>query len=288
MNEKLVRIKSNDGIEMPGILYTPKDYSENICIHVHGMNGNFYENRFVDVLADTYTENGYSFLTFNNRGRDFITELIKDDDFTLIGGSLERFQDSLFDIQGAIDYVKKLGYKNIILEGHSYGCNKVLYYYNKIEDNSIKKIVLLAPCDIPEESKKFLSSDEYENAVRESEELVQKGRDMELINYSVMANGKVAAGTFYYDFLPGGENDFIRYRDGADGKSDVLSKIKIPILIIFGDKDECVLTENIDVVSGYLKNNISNCNLHVIKNTDHIFTDKFNKLGEIISNFFNH
>ena len=65
-----------------------------------------------------------------------------------------------------IDYVKKLGYKNIILEGHSYGCNKVLYYYNKIEDNSIKKIVLLAPCDIPEESKKFLSSDEYENAVR--------------------------------------------------------------------------------------------------------------------------
>ena len=231
MKEKLVRIKSNDGIEMPGILYTPKDYSENICIHVHGMNGNFYENRFVDVLADTYTENGYSFLTFNNRGRDFITELIKDDDFTLIGGSLERFQDSLFDIQGAIDYVKKLGYKNIILEGHSYGCNKVLYYYNKIEDNSIKKIVLLAPCDIPEESKKFLSSDEYENAVRESEELVQKGRDMELINYSVMANGKVAAGTFYYDFLPDGENDFIRYRDGADGKSDVLSKIKIPILL---------------------------------------------------------
>ena len=282
MKEKLVRIKSNDGIEMPGILYTPKDYSENICIHVHGMNGNFYENRFVDVLADTYTENGYSFLTFNNKGRDFITELIKDDDFTLIGGSLERFQDSLFDIQGAIDYVKKLGYKNIILEGHSYGCNKVLYYYNKIEDNSIKKIVLLAPCDIPEESKKFLSSDEYENAVRESEELVQKRREMELINYSVMANGKVAAGTFYYDFLPDGENDFIRYRDGIVGNSDVLSCIKIPVLVIFGDNDECVLTESIDVVTGYLKNNISNCNIQIINNTDYIFTDKFNELGEII------
>lgn len=282
MNEKLVRIKSVDGIEMPGILYTPKDYTEGICIHVHGMNGNFYENRFVDVLAESYTEKGYSFLTFNNRGRDFITELIKDNDFTLIGGSLERFQDSLFDIQGAIDYVKKLGYKNIILEGHSYGCNKVLYYYNKIEDNSIKKIVLLAPCDIPEESKKFLSSDEYENAVRESEELVQKRREMELINYSVMANGKVAAGTFYYDFLPDGENDFIRYRDGIVGNSDVLSCIKIPILVIFGDKDECVLTESIDVVTGYLKNNISNCNILIINNTDHIFTDKFNELGEII------
>ena len=30
MKEKLVRIKSNDGIEMPGILYTPKDDSENM------------------------------------------------------------------------------------------------------------------------------------------------------------------------------------------------------------------------------------------------------------------
>lgn len=64
MNEKLVRIKSVDGIEMPGILYTPKDYTDGICIHVHGMNGNFYENRFVDVLADTYAENGYSFFNF--------------------------------------------------------------------------------------------------------------------------------------------------------------------------------------------------------------------------------
>ena len=286
MNEKLVRIRSIDGIEMPGILYTPKDYTNSICIHVHGMNGNFYENRFVDVLAESYTNKGYSFLTFNNRGRDFITELIKDNDFTLIGGSLERFQDSLLDIQGVVDYVKKLGYKDIILEGHSYGCNKVLYYYDKMNDDCIKRIVLLAPCDIPEESKKFLSSEEYETAVRESQVLVQEGRDNELINYSVMANGKVAAGTFYYDFLPGGENDFFRYRDGADGKSDVLSKIKIPILIIFGDKDECVLTESIDVVSGYLKNNISNCNLHVIKNTDHIFTDKVEELGEIINNFF--
>ena len=162
----------------------------------------------------------------------------------------------------------------------------MLYYYDKMNDGCIKRIVLLAPCDIPEESKKFLSSEEYETAVRESKTLVQKGRDNELINYSVMANGKVAAGTFYYDFLPGGENDFFRYRDGADGKSDVLSKIKIPILIIFGDKDECVLTESIDVVSGYLKNNISNCNLHVIKNTDHIFTAKVEELGEIINNFF--
>ena len=56
MLQELVRINSIDRIEMPGILYTPKKVSDKIVIHVHGLNGNFYENRFIDVLAESYTE----------------------------------------------------------------------------------------------------------------------------------------------------------------------------------------------------------------------------------------
>lgn len=39
-----------------------------------------------------------------------------------------------------------------------------------------------------------------------------------------MANGKIATGTYYNDFLPGGENDFIKYSDGK--------KVKVRFLII--------------------------------------------------------
>ena len=160
MKQELVRINSIDNIEQPGILYTPDDNTTKIVIHVHGLNGNFYENRFLDTLAKTYTDNDYAFLTFNNRGRDFITELLKGNEFTIIGGSLERFKDCILDIDGVINWVKDRGYQEIVLEGHSYGCNKVLYYYNKRKDNSIKKIVLLAPCDIPAEAKKCLTKEE--------------------------------------------------------------------------------------------------------------------------------
>ena len=258
MNQELVRIMSIDEIEQPGILSTPKDSTDKIVIHVHGLNGNFYENRFLDTLAKSYTDKNYAFLTFNNRGRDFITELLKENDFTIIGGSLERFKDCILDIEGVINWVKEKGYKEIILEGHSYGCNKVLYYYNNKKDESIKKIVLLAPCDIPSEGKKFLSEEEYKIAKEESTRLVNEGKENELIDFSVMANDKIAAGTYYYDFLPGGENDFIRYVDGKNGKSEVLNSIDIPILVVFGDADECVLTQPIDVVMSYTKNlNIS-------------------------------
>lgn len=286
MKEKLVRINSIDGIEQPGILYTPNDETNKIVIHVHGLNGNFYENRFIDILAESYTSKGFAFLTFNNRGRDFITELLKGDEPTIIGGSLERFKDTLLDIEGIVNWVKEKGYSEITLEGHSYGCNKVLYYYNKKKEECIKNIVLLAPCDIPSESKKFLNSEEYEIIKKESTRLVNEGKEDELINFSIMANGKIAAGTYYYDFLPNGENDFIRYSDGINGKSKILNSIDIPVLVIFGDADECVLTEPIDIIKGYLTNNIDKCNIQIIKGANHSYSGKYKELGEVIINNF--
>lgn len=286
MKQELVRINSIDEIEQPGILYSPNGNTDKIVIHVHGLNGNFYENRFIDTLAKTYTNKNYAFLTFNNRGKDFISELLKGDDFAVIGGSLERFKDCLLDIEGVVNWVKEKGYKEIILEGHSYGCNKVLYYYNKKKDNSIKKIVLLAPCDIPSLSKKFLSLEEYEIAKDKATRLVNEGKENELINFSPMTNGKIAAGTYYYDFLPGGENDFIKYRDGLNGKSEVLNSIDIPVLVVFGDVDECVLTHLIDDVKGYLDNNINNCNIQIIEGADHSYTNKYDELGKVINNSF--
>ena len=282
MKQELVRINSIDNIEQPGILYSPNNDTNKIVIHVHGLNGNFYENRFLDTIAKSYTDNNYAFLTFNNRGRDFITELLKGDDFTIIGGSLERFKDCILDIDGIVNWAKNKGYNEIILEGHSYGCNKVLYYYNHKKSDNIKKIVLLAPCDIPSEGKKFLSKEEYDKAKSDSTRLVQEGKESDLIDFSVMANGKIAAGTYYYDFLPGGENDFIRYVDGANGKSEILNSIDIPILIIFGDVDECVLTQPIEIVKEYLTNNINDCNIQIIEGADHSYAGRYEDLGKVI------
>lgn len=282
MKQELVRINSIDNIEQPGILYSPNNDTNKIVIHVHGLNGNFYENRFLDTIAKSYTDNNYAFLTFNNRGRDFITELLKGDDFTIIGGSLERFKDCILDIDGIVNWVKNKGYNEIILEGHSYGCNKVLYYYNHKKSDNIKKIVLLAPCDVPSEGKKFLSKEEYDKAKSDSTRLVQEGKESDLIDFSVMANGKIAAGTYYYDFLPGGENDFIRYVDGANGKSEILNSIDIPTLIIFGDVDECVLTQPIEIVEEYLTNNINDCNIQIIEGADHSYAGRYENLGKVI------
>lgn len=282
MKQKLVRLSSTDNIEMVGMLYEPEEKSNKIVIHIHGLCGNFYENRFLDILSKTYTNKGYGFLTFNNRGTNFISELLKNDEFAVIGGCYEKFTDCLLDIEGAIKFAKEKGYTNIILEGHSYGCNKAVYYYTEKKYKEINKIVLLAPCDIPQEAIKFLSEEEYKKAKQEATRLVKENKEKELIDFSVNANGKISAETFYNDFLPNGENDFIRYRDGIDSKSERLNNVDIPVLIVFGDIDECVLTQNIETVKNYLQNNISNSNIKIINGANHSYTNKYEELGNII------
>lgn len=284
MKQELVRMYSNDNIEMVGVLYEPEEKSNKIVIHVHGLCGNFYENKFIDILAKTYVNKGYSFLTFNNRGTNYVSELIKGNDYEIIGGCYERFKDCLLDIEGAINYAKSKQYTDIVLEGHSYGCNKVIYYHNKKNDTSIRKIVLLAPCDIPQECTKFLSKEEYETAKQQSTRLVNAGNEKELINFSINGNGVISAGTYYYDFLPNGENDFFRYGEDENENNKVLNDISIPVLIIFGDVDECVLTRDIEVVKRYLKNNIKECDIQIIEGANHSYTNKYNELGDIINN----
>ena len=129
---------------------------------------------------------------------------------------------------------------------------------------------------------KFLSKEEYEIAKIESTRLVNEGKGNELIDFSVNANGVISAETYYNDFLPEGENDFIRYSDDISIKNEVLNNIDIPVLVVFGDDDECVLTQDIEIVKDYLNKNIDNCNIQIIEGADHSYTNRFNELGKTI------
>ena len=279
MKQKLVRINSIDGIELPGIIYTPDVNTNKIVIHIHGLSGNFYENRFLDNLAQVYTDKGYSFLTFNNRGKDYITELLKGDEYIILGSCYELFEDSILDISGVINWVKANGYTEITLEGHSYGCNKVIYYYNKNQEN-IDKIILLAPCDIIAEIENY-TGEIYKTSIEESKKLVKSEKGNELIDFPVFANGKISAKTFYTDYVYNSSCDIFRYRE-KNTKSEILNKIDIPILIIFGDEDECVLTEEKETVVNYLKSNIKNCKLEIIKSANHSYESKEKELEKVV------
>ncbi len=283
MNQELIRPYSTDGIQLPGLLYTPDVPTNKIVVHIHGMSGNFYEDEFNDNLARVYTNNGYAFLPFNNRGMNYITEMHKENEFVIKGSSYEFFEDCVLDVEGIVNWVKERGYNHIVLEGHSYGCNKAVYYYTQKQDECVKRIVLLAPCDIPKEVENYTGK-EYQTCISKAKELIENGKEEELIDFCVFANGKISAKTFYMDLLYNRTCDFFRYRE-REGKSAILNKIEIPVFIPFGDKDECVLTQPIEEVIDYLQNNLKNCEIKVIKDADHAYTGKYDELEKVIDTY---
>lgn len=275
MKQELVKIQTKDNIELTGMLYSSNN-TKKIVVHVHGLAGNFYENSFVDFQAKSYTENGYSYFAFNNRGNGYFTELVKKENgkmsYPMGGCSFEIFEDCYLDIQATVDYVKKLGYSEIILQGHSFGCGKVIYYYSKINDNDIKNIILLAPCDMVKLRKDELDN-EYDKYIEKANEMVLKGMGSNLINYPGFPPFDLTANTFLSVYTKDCNNDIFRYREN-NYISKILKNIKVPVLVQIGENDKYALSEDKNVIIDYFNNNIDNVSINFIKDSNHGYYTK--------------
>ena len=141
MNVDLIDFDSADGVELNGMIYG--NNKDKIVISVNGMSSNCFRKR-ERKIAEEVEKIGFDFLFFNNRGSELVKYAIskteKGKAKFLAGTSYENPEDGLFDIVGAIRKVLELGYKNIILEGHSLGCTKIVYTYNKLKEVKENKI----------------------------------------------------------------------------------------------------------------------------------------------------
>lgn len=267
MHSELKRFKTKDNLELQGLLYEPKQKSLKAIIHIHGWVGNFYENLFIESIAKSALQKNIAFFTFNNRGAGIVTEFLKNKKREKIGGSLEIFEESIFDIEGAIDFLQKKGYTKITLQGHSLGCQKVVYYQNNKRDKRIKGLILLAPVnDVEFVQKKLLNKSKYEKSLKIAKEMIKNGKD----------HNAVPRWMQFYPLLSA--NMFIQVSDPSSSSGKIfdyfgrlieLKKIKIPILAIFGTQDDYQIepAKKLDLLK-----NMINCSTLLIKNSDHWFS----------------
>lgn len=137
MEGSLVRVMTEDDVELQGLNFRgSKRVAQAVVIHIHGSWGNFYGNPFIDHFAEFYPRLGYSFMTVNNRGHDD-------------GSIAERFENCLLDIRTWIEFAAKAGYQRVILQGHSLGALKAVYYLNSSSPpNRVQALILLSPFDV--------------------------------------------------------------------------------------------------------------------------------------------
>ena len=240
MKANIIRMETPDNLRLDGILYQPEYKTNKVIIHVHGTSSDFYRTRYFETLSAEYTKNGYAFLTFNNRGSGNGYSFIQEKNGKRIGGVVigsqnEIFEDCVIDIQTAIDFARKQGFNEIVLQGHSYGCNKVTYY--ALEKKCDGKIILLAPCDVAD-----ISRPTSKDKVRD-----WKANNPENLN-------------------------MFRYKDKTF--MSALSKIKNNILVEIGTADEYISQENKQECIDYLVTAFKNAKVtgHLIKDGDKLMS----------------
>lgn len=277
MKNSIIRINTSDNAELQGILYEPEKSKEIIFIHVHGYAGNFYENHFLDYYSGFLTKNDIAFLSFNNRGHDYISDIPvhKESriDFISGGSAYERVSWINNDIDAAVNYALKLGYKEIYLQGHSLGCNKVFKYIIDSRHDFIKQCVLLAPCDIVNYEIETDGREVYDKKVEIAKKLFNNGNGSSLISnseYGVYKWEMVSAETFL-DFRE--ENniiDYFKYRkEGC--KCEEFDSLSIPLTVIIGSEDEYI--NGTDKAERFFKDNYTydKLSVNIIKGAMHSF-----------------
>jgi len=147
---QFLAIKTIDGFQVDASLWQPsgkQPADTTLVVMVHGSGGS-YRQPPQSGLGPRLAAKGYASLAISTRQHD---ERINTDNFL----------DVRRDIDAAVQVARALGYKALVLQGHSLGNIQVQFYAATNWDRDIKAVLLLgAFADLPWKSRNILVQDE--------------------------------------------------------------------------------------------------------------------------------
>ncbi len=245
MKGEICRAFTKDGLELQGFLVEPLTCDKRIGIlHIHGLAGNFYENKFIDTIAERVSENGLWFLTVSTRGRDYISDFLRfhpdgRKEYVQIGSVYELFEDCLKDIDAWVGFFKAKGVDKIILEGHSHGALKVTYYLYKESNEAVCGLILLSPSDDFGLQRQRLGED-FDRALSLAEEMIRLGEGRSLMPRQYF-DYPVSAATYYDIFRVDSPVKIFNLSETDRQDFFELASIKVPVLTLLGTQNEAFI-----------------------------------------------
>ncbi len=229
----IVRFDARDGVALAGLLSRGHRHSPTCIIFVHGMMGSMTSS--VSLALHGHIGRGFDVFSINTRGAGMVSGFSRKlgngrtRRYT-IGTCMERFEDCVHDIGGAVDAARRMGYRRVVLCGHSTGCQKIAYYQYRMRDRRVGALVLVAPADDYNIARKRLGtgigrirnactrmmSSGKGNAVAPD----TSGFSAQRLD-SILDPGRAEARMFNYD-----------------GDLGEFACIKIPVLAVFGSEEE--------------------------------------------------
>ena len=258
----LVRLQTDDGVKLTGILRQPRMSKTKACvILIHGYSGNFYSG-IMGFLPEALADRGFATLAINMRDHDR-------------GPKHNRFEDNRYDIMAAVDKMAQLGYHPIFLYGHSMGTNRVLYYIAATQDDRIKGIILTGPPgNLFEWNISVFGAEAAKSVLRQAQDLVAKGKGDKWMLINLGPLGKALYTANHVVSLRGPKTLSDPYKN--------IARISQPILVVHGLADHLA---NPDVADRLRNNATLKTNVMVVKipGADHRFSNHREKLVSVLA-----
>ncbi len=281
---KIIDVKNSQDIILRGCLYDVNG-RDTCVLFIPGMAGNIIENKFIQVLGEEFQKHNIGFICAHNQGSFHIVDYpyVNKDKFPRRGVAFEQFDDCISDISAYMDYIKELGYKQIIIAGHSLGANKVIYYLSKIKSNLVKAYILLSPADMASEVNTIENRDEL---VAEAKANIASGEPDKFLtklvwDYYVLSSAR------FIDLIENKHSHNLPIISNK-GSFAELKSIKLPLLAVAGEKDDCCSDNIENYLSLLIKNTDFIGKYSIIEGASHTYyqheQELFNVLYSFVSN----
>jgi pimeloyl-ACP methyl ester carboxylesterase len=225
---RFLSIKALDGFEVQAALWQPGDKAPaetTIIVQMHGSGGNL-ASLPVRTIARALSAKGYAALSISTRQHDDHV-------------NTDNFFDVRRDIEAAVVTARALGFRSIVLQGHSLGTVQVTFYAASDWDPAIAGVILTGAFGkLPWKSRHILIQDErkYKALAEASREALKAGIGAENLPIKMRWIGGVET--------PVTPQHFLTYRDEQASAADGtywISRIPRPILVLRDEADGVVL-----------------------------------------------
>ena len=297
MSIEVIDFSTEDGYKLHGLAYkNEKIKNKTLAIYIHGAGNSNVLNygSLLSVIYKKLKKNNIDLMAFNNRGSGYISKINKyDSDGKLIakklaGMAYEKIEECVKDIDAAINWGLTQGYKNFTLIGHSTGANKIVFYLSKKTKNSsfIAKVFLLAGGDdIYLQTSRLNNLEQYRKKIKSN---IKLGHENDLVPADQFPGDHPISYASLYELISeNSDYDIFPFkRFDVDNKEDfyLFKKINIPVIAIYGSEDFGTIIPVRNAVR-ILKQINRLVKTVIIENADHNFTNKYDELAAVISEY---
>lgn len=276
----LIRVNTTRGLELKGAIFGDNSM-DSVVIIMSGICSNVFQNDLLYSTGEILSKNhiaciiGHAMDAFScfaysdlSIGKQKNTGVVFDD-FSLV----------YEDVEAYVNYAKKLGFKNIILAGHSLGSNKIIHYLGNTQDNIVDYFIVSAPVDLAHWLKVMPN---VSQCIKKAHEFVEHGRGNEILPYLFGGFSPMCANTVL------GFCNAYNLKNcpviSHDGETNSLLNIKITGSFVIGSNDS--LTEGdakgfMEKINSYCKHPENN-QVIVIPDASHIFYGKHKEYAKVI------